>query len=59
MKTAVSFRLKPEILAAVQAMARLENRSLTNFIETVLLERLRAVPPEPGTASPTQAQPIP
>jgi hypothetical protein len=36
LKTLVTFRLDPELLARVRQMAAIENRTLTNFVETVL-----------------------
>lgn len=42
MKTAITVRLDPGLLAAVRAGAVRENRSLTNFIETALLSRVGA-----------------
>jgi len=41
MKTAITVRLDPELLEAVRVGAERENRTLTNFIETSLKERLR------------------
>lgn len=41
MKTAITVRLDPALLAAVRQNAERENRSLTNFIETSLKEHIR------------------
>ena len=41
MKTAITVRLDPALLAAVREGAERENRSLTNFIETSLKEHIR------------------
>lgn len=48
MKTAITVRLDPALLAAVRDGAERENRSLTNFIETSLKEHIRI-----SLASPT------
>jgi hypothetical protein len=46
MKQAVTIRIDPESLANARKCAKQENRPLTNFIETVLKERIAlAVPP--------------
>ena len=39
-KTPVTVRLHPELLAEVRQSAARDNRSLTNFIETALRERI-------------------
>jgi hypothetical protein len=39
-KTAVTVRLAPDLLADVKESAAKDNRSLTNFIETALRERI-------------------
>jgi hypothetical protein len=39
-KTPVTVRLNPELLAEVRESAARDNRSLTNFIETALRERI-------------------
>jgi hypothetical protein len=36
LKKLVTFRLDPELLAKAKGKADLENRTLTNFVETVL-----------------------
>lgn len=43
-KKPVTMRLDPDLLAAARRHAAAENRSLTNFVETVLMERLAARP---------------
>jgi hypothetical protein len=43
LKTAVTVRLNPELLAEVRQSAARDNRSLTNFIETALRERIEGV----------------
>jgi hypothetical protein len=51
MKTAITVRLNPSLLAAVRESAERENRSLTNFIETSLKEHLRiSQAPSPTSA---------
>ena len=40
MKQMVTIRIDPELLARARECANQENRTLTNFIETVLMERL-------------------
>jgi hypothetical protein len=39
-KTPVTVRLNPDLLAEVRQSAAKDNRSLTNFIETALRERI-------------------
>jgi hypothetical protein len=46
-KTAVTVRLQPDLLAQVRESAARDNRSLTNFIETALRERIGAARPAP------------
>jgi hypothetical protein len=43
MKQAITVRIDPELLAAARARAKIENRTLTNFLETALKERVEAV----------------
>ena len=40
LKTPVTVRLNPDLLADVRESAARDNRSLTNFIETALRERI-------------------
>jgi hypothetical protein len=40
MKQAITIRLDPQLLAKARKQAEQENRTLTNFIETVLKERI-------------------
>jgi len=42
MKTPITVRIEARLLAEARQCARGENRSLTNFIETVLRERITA-----------------
>ncbi len=42
MKTPVTVRTHSELLADARHCAREENRTLTNFIETVLRQRIKA-----------------
>jgi DNA phosphorothioation-dependent restriction protein DptG len=42
MKQAITIRIDPELLAYARARAKEENRTLTNFLETVLKERVNA-----------------
>jgi len=44
LKTPVTVRLNPDLLAEVRRSAARDNRSLTNFIETALRERVNGVP---------------
>jgi hypothetical protein len=39
-KTPITLRVDPALLAAARGQAQAENRTLTNYIETVLKERL-------------------
>jgi hypothetical protein len=43
LKTPVTVRLNPDLLAEVRQSAARDNRSLTNFIETALRERINDV----------------
>jgi hypothetical protein len=43
LKTAVTVRLNPDLLVEVRQSAARDNRSLTNFIETALRERINGV----------------
>lgn len=54
LKTAITVRVNSELLAAVRACAKHENRTLTNFIETVLLAKVSA-----AAGSSPQALPAP
>jgi hypothetical protein len=40
MKQAITIRIDPELLATARACAKQENRTLTNFLETALKERV-------------------
>jgi hypothetical protein len=40
MKQAITVRIDPELLAIARACAKQENRTLTNFLETALKERI-------------------
>ncbi|WP_375778713.1 hypothetical protein ACE103_06170 [Bradyrhizobium sp. ma5] len=42
MKRAITIRIETELLARAREVAERENRTLPNFIETVLKERLKA-----------------
>jgi predicted HicB family RNase H-like nuclease len=42
MKQAITIRIDPELLANARARAKEENRTLTNFLETALKERVGA-----------------
>ena len=42
LKTPITVRIESHLLAVVRDHARRENRTLTNFIETVLLTRVEA-----------------
>ena len=51
MKKPVTVRVDPELLAEARRCAREENRTLTNFIETVLRQKVASSPPPPGAAT--------
>jgi predicted transcriptional regulator len=53
MKQLVTFRLDADLLEQVRKMAQAENRTLTNFVETVLK---RSFEPREARSAPT-AQP--
>jgi hypothetical protein len=40
MKQAITVRIDPELLASARLCAKQENRTLTNFLETALKERV-------------------
>jgi hypothetical protein len=42
MKQAITVRIDSELLANARALAKEENRTLTNFLETALKERIGA-----------------
>jgi hypothetical protein len=44
MKQAITVRIDPELLAVARACAKQENRTLTNFLETALKERVGSYP---------------
>jgi hypothetical protein len=48
MKHPITLRIDPDLLAQAKRMAASENRTLTNFIETLMKQRLD------GTAAPAQ-----
>ena len=57
MKTAITVRVDAALLIEARRCARLENRTLTNFIETLLQRRIaeltsEAVPDGAGTQTP-------
>jgi hypothetical protein len=45
LKKPVTVRLNPDLLAEVRQSAARDNRSLTNFIETALRERINGISP--------------
>jgi hypothetical protein len=57
MRKPITMRFDPELLAKVRLRAANENRTLTNFIETVLRERMDVPPAE--SAFPPAAKPSP
>jgi predicted transcriptional regulator len=48
MKQLVTFRLDAELLERVRKMAQAENRTLTNFVETVLKRSFEPVEVRPA-----------
>ncbi len=54
MKKLVTFRLDPDLLEEARRSAQAENRTLTNFVETVLKRSMD--PSGPGVASTRPAQ---
>ena len=57
MKTAITVRIEAVLLSEARRCARLENRTLTNFIETLLQRRvaeLAAVPDGAGVKTPAK-----
>lgn len=45
LKTPLALRIEPALLIAARECARRDNRSLTNFIETALRDRIAQVSP--------------
>jgi hypothetical protein len=45
MKQAITVRIDPELLALARLCAKQENRTLTNFLETALKQRIEPGPP--------------
>jgi hypothetical protein len=54
LKTPVTVRLNPDLLAEVRQSAARDNRSLTNFIETALRERINGVSSGPHPTASVQ-----
>ena len=52
MKKAITVRIDPELLASARKGVKQENRTLTNFIETALKERIGS----PGTSQSKQGK---
>ena len=48
MKHPITLRLDPDLLASAKGIAKAENRTLTNFIETLLKQRVAATTVEQG-----------
>ena len=46
MKTPLALRIDPNVLAAARECARQDNRTLTNFIETALRQRIAEMTPD-------------
>lgn len=46
MKTPLALRIDPTVLAAARECARQDNRTLTNFIETALRQRIAEMTPD-------------
>ncbi|NEU14678.1 hypothetical protein G3T14_21600 [Methylobacterium sp. BTF04] len=54
MKKPLALRIDPDLLVAARECARRDNRTLTNFIETVLrrrVEEMAGLRPEPSAAT--------
>jgi hypothetical protein len=51
LKKLVSFRLDPDLLARARTTARRENRTLTNFVETVLKTAIDGASPAQTTST--------
>jgi hypothetical protein len=47
MKHAITIRIDPELLEQARTCAKQENRTVTNFIETILKERIGVLMPSP------------
>ena len=42
-KTPLSFKVEPELKAALEYLAKKENRSLSNYVQTLLLKHLKSM----------------
>ena len=42
-RTAVSFRIRPDLPDKIREAAEAENRSITNWVETAIIERLERI----------------
>jgi hypothetical protein len=56
MKTPITVRIEAELLAEARQCAQAENRTLTNFIETVLRQRVAEPRPKSASHQPRDAQ---
>jgi hypothetical protein len=55
MKKAVTFRLDSDLYAAAREFAQQENRTVTNFVETVLMQHMRRKLTTDGQSDPEPA----
>ena len=55
MKKLVTFRFDPDLLALAKTTAQRENRTLTNFVETVLKRAIETAPSTDGQTEPAKS----
>ena len=53
MRKTITMRFDPDLLAKARLQAARENRTLTNFIETVVRQRVTDASAAPGPSDPT------
>jgi hypothetical protein len=59
MRKPITMRFDPDLLAQAKRQAARENRTLTNFIETVVRQRVTDTLPVMGTSNACAAEPSP
>ena len=59
MRKSITMRFDPDLLAKARLEAVRENRTLTNFIETVVRQRVANASPTAGPSKAAEASPTP
>ena len=59
MRKSITMRFDPDLLAKARLEAVRENRTLTNFIEMVVRQRVANASPTPGPSKAAEASPTP